>query len=228
MQDANKLSEFRDYLAVGAATLNLPLTSEQIILCEKFAQIILDENTRQNLTRIVTPEGMAIKHFLDSLTVFLALPTLKQNASVLDVGTGLGFPGMALKIYRPDISLALLDSLRKRLIFLGSAASELNLEVKIVHARGEDAQKLPEHKGKYDLVTARAVAALPKLLEWCGPFVKKGGYFVAMKSKSVLETEEIKESQTMQDKLGLKLIQTLNITLPDTENSERVLLVYQR
>jgi 16S rRNA (guanine527-N7)-methyltransferase len=222
--DAGK---FRDYLASGAETLGIALTPEQIAQCERFAQIILDANTRQNLTRIVTPEGMAVKHFLDSFTVIHSLPTpLAPNARVLDVGTGLGFPGIALKIQRPDISLTLLDSLRKRLVFLGEAANVLEIPVEIVHARAEDAQKLPEHRGKYQLVTARAVAALPKLVTWCGPFVKRGGYFVAMKTSSV--SEELTEAQEVAEGLGFKNLETINLTLPDAEKSERVLLVYQR
>jgi 16S rRNA (guanine527-N7)-methyltransferase len=221
------MGDFRDYLTSGAETLGIALAEEQIAQCERFTQIILEANTKQNLTRIVTPEGMAVKHFLDSLVVIHSLPTpLAQNARVLDVGTGLGFPGVAMKIQRPDISLTLLDSLRKRLVFLGEAASSLEMPVEIVHARAEDAQKLPEHRGKYQLVAARAVAALPKLLAWCGPFVKRGGYFVAMKTSSV--SEELAEAQEIAESLGFNSLETVNLTLPDAEKSERVLLIYQR
>jgi 16S rRNA (guanine527-N7)-methyltransferase len=224
MQDANN---FRDYLVSGAEALGISLTPEQVAQCERFTEIILEENTKQNLTRIVSPEGMAVKHFLDSFTVIHSLPTpLAPDARVLDVGTGLGFPGIAMKIQRPDISLMLLDSLRKRLVFLDETAEKLELPVDIIHARAEDAQKLPEHRGKYQLVTARAVAALPKLIAWCGPFVKRNGYFVAMKTSSV--SEELAEAQEIAEGLGFKNLETVNLTLPDAEKSERVLLIYQR
>jgi 16S rRNA (guanine527-N7)-methyltransferase len=235
MQHANfpvdfSLSDFRTNLISGAEKLEIVLTEEQIEQCERFAQIILDENTRQNLTRIVSPEGMAVKHFLDSFTILPHLSTpstlSSEGARVLDVGTGLGFPGIALKIQRPDISLTLLDSLRKRLVFLEAAASSLQMPVETVHARAEDAQELRLHRGKYQLVTARAVAALPKLLAWCGPFVKRGGYFVAMKAGGV--SEEMEGTEEIAQGLGFTHVKTVHLTLPDTEKSERILLIYQR
>jgi 16S rRNA (guanine527-N7)-methyltransferase len=215
-----EMANFCETLHAGAEAIGVPLTEEQVAQCLAFAHLVLAENAVQNLTRIVAPTEMAIKHFVDSLTVFRAVPDLPQNARVVDVGTGAGFPGVVLKIYRPDIALTLLDSLRKRLTFLERAASELHLEsVTCLHTRAEDT------KQTFDLVTARAVAPLPKLLTWCAPLVAKNGLLVAMKTDTV-EAEK-QDAAPLLKSLRLQEGNDLALTLPDGAGNRR-LVVYGR
>ena len=136
-----------------------------------------------NLTAITEPEEVLYKHFLDCL-LFLKDVNVQKEAKIIDVGTGAGFPAMVLKIARPDMNLTMLDGLNKRLTFLNAVLSELNLTAETVHLRAEDGGKNPLYREQYDIACARAVASLPVLCEYCIPFVKVGGQFVAMKGAS--------------------------------------------
>ena len=126
------------------------------------------------------------KHFLDCLLFFKNVD-VKQNAKIIDVGTGAGFPGMVLKIARPDIELTLMDGLNKRLTFLNAVLEALNLEAKTIHMRAEDGGKNADYREKYDIACARAVANLPVLCEYCIPFVKMSGNFISYKSGEIEE-----------------------------------------
>ena len=136
-----------------------------------------------NLTAITEPQEVLYKHFLDCLMFFKNVD-VKVGATVIDVGTGAGFPGMVLKIARPDIKLTLMDGLNKRLTFLNAVLTELGLEAETVHMRAEDGGKNKDYREQYDIACARAVANLPVLCEYCIPFVKVGGQFVAMKGSA--------------------------------------------
>lgn len=153
---------------------------------DKYASLLVEWNEKINLTAITDPEGVVIKHFLDC-ALLLCHADLPEGARVIDVGTGAGFPGMVLKILRPDIKLTLLDGLNKRLVFLGEVLRELGLDAETVHLRAEEAGKKAEFRERFDLVTARAVAELRTLYEYCLPLVKIGGIFVAMKGPSAEE-----------------------------------------
>ena len=153
---------------------------------DKYAEMLCEWNEKINLTAITDPEGVVIKHFLDC-ALLLCHTELPKGAKVIDVGTGAGFPGMVLKILHPDIKLTLLDGLNKRLIFLNEVAKELELDVQTVHLRAEEAGKKAEFRERFDLVTARAVAELRTLYEYCLPLVKIGGVFCAMKGPSAEE-----------------------------------------
>ncbi len=170
----------REIVERDAAAWKLTLTAPMLDQLEEYASILLDWNTRMNLTAIKEPEGVAVRHFADSLTL-LAAVDLPRSASVIDVGTGAGFPGMVLKIVRPDLKLTLLDSLNKRLIFLDALKTGLGLDADLVHLRAEDGGRRPQLRDQFDLVTARAVAPLNVLCEWCLPYGKPGGRFAAMK-----------------------------------------------
>ena len=148
-----------------------------------YGNLLLTWNEKINLTAITEPTDVLYKHFYDCLLFFKNVD-VKQGAAIIDVGTGAGFPGMVLKIARPDIKLTLLDGLNKRLLFLDEVLSELGLAADTVHSRAEDGGKNPEYREKFDIACARAVAALPALCEYCIPFVKVGGIFVAMKGSS--------------------------------------------
>lgn len=153
---------------------------------DKYAAMLVEWNEKINLTAITDPEGIVIKHFLDC-ALLLKYVQIPQGGKVVDVGTGAGFPGMVLKILRPDIELTLLDGLNKRLIFLNEVLKELDLEAKTVHMRAEEAGRAAAHREKYDLVTARAVARLNTLYEYCLPLCRVGGIFCAMKGPSAKE-----------------------------------------
>lgn len=148
-----------------------------------YGNMLVQWNEKMNLTAITEPEEVLYKHFLDCLLFFKNVE-VKNNAKVIDVGTGAGFPGLVLKIVRPDIELTLMDGLNKRLTFLNAILSELNLTAETVHMRAEDGGKNPLYRERYDIACARAVANLPVLCEYCIPFVKVGGQFVAMKGAS--------------------------------------------
>lgn len=152
----------------------------------KYADLLREWNEKINLTAITDPEGIIVKHFLDS-ALLLTETEVPEGAKIVDVGTGAGFPGMVLKILRPDLDVTLMDGLNKRLVFLNEVAARLGLEVKTVHLRAEEAGKKPEFREKFDLVTARAVAELRTLYEYCLPLVRVGGIFCAMKGPSAAE-----------------------------------------
>lgn len=162
-----------------AAEIGVELTAEMADKYATYATLLAEWNQKMNLTAITDAEGMLVKHFLDSLT---AIPLLPDGAcSLIDVGTGAGFPGVPMAICRPDIRLTLLDSLQKRLTFLDTLCRELGVKVTLIHARAEDGGRKPDLRERFDVATARAVAALPVLSEYCLPFVKPGGLFIALK-----------------------------------------------
>ena len=166
---------------------DVELTEDIINKLNIYGNLLLSWNEKINLTAIKEPEAVLYKHFYDCI-LFLKHNNLPKNATLIDVGTGAGFPGMVLKIVRPDLEITLLDSLNKRLVFLNEVINELGLKgIKTVHLRAEEAGKSKQHREKYDVATARAVASLPVLLEYCTPLVKKGGIFVSMKGPSAFE-----------------------------------------
>lgn len=158
----------------------LSLGEEALAGLETYAAVLRDWNQRMNLTAITDDEGIAVKHFLDSLALlrYLELP---QGAQVADVGTGAGFPGVVLKIARPDLRLTLIDGHGKRITFLEALLGELGFSAECLHLRAEEAGRKPELRERFDLVTARAVAGMNVLAEYCLPLVKRGGVFAAMK-----------------------------------------------
>jgi len=160
------------------------LSAAQLAQFETYYAMLADWNTRVNLTAITEPEDVAKKHFLDSLA---AAPYLKQGASVADVGTGAGFPGLPLLILRPDLNVTLIDSLQKRLVFLEAVLTELKLSAELVHARAEDAGQNPKYREMFDVALTRAVSALPILCELTLPLVKVGGVSIAYKGDSAEE-----------------------------------------
>ncbi len=167
---------------------------------EKYAKLLVEWNEKINLTAILDPEGIAVKHFLDCLMIFKYVD-IPLGASVIDIGTGAGFPGVVMKIARPDIKLTLMDSLAKRITFLENLCGELGLDVTTIHSRAEDIT--PTQREGYDFAVARAVANMRVLTEYCLPFVKVGGSFIAMKGASA-------EEETME---AVKAISVLGGTL---------------
>ncbi len=192
----------------------LELTDEIRQRLTAYGNMLIDWNEKINLTAITDPDGILYKHFYDCLLFFKACD-IPEGASVIDVGTGAGFPGIVLKIVRPDIKLTLLDSLNKRIIFLNEVLKELSLSAEAVHLRAEEGGRNPLYREKFDIACARAVAALPVLSEYCLPFVKVGGRFVAMKGSS--GAEELQAAQNAIKLLGGKKEALLESTLTGDE-----------
>jgi 16S rRNA (guanine527-N7)-methyltransferase len=212
---------FRATLTEGARALGFALTAEQVTAFERLAEGLMDWNTRMNLTAVRAPGDIAVKHVLDSMTCLSAVP-FPEGARVLDVGTGAGFPGLALKVLRPDISVAFLDSTRKKLDFVAHATAEMGwTDTAILCGRAEELAHDPAHRETYDIVTARAVAALRILTEFCLPFVRVGGAFLAMKGPAV--SEELGTAAAAIARLGGRAESAVPFTLP-FDGGERAIL----
>lgn len=189
-----------------------------------FAELILEWNEKMNLTAITEPKDMAIKHFLDSLTVLPIFPEDK-NCSVIDIGSGAGFPGIPLAIMCRNLDFTLLDSLNKRVTFLDTVIKELGLHnATAVHGRAEQLGREPQYREQYDYAIARAVSNLSALCEYALPLVKVGGYFIAMKGKEI--EEEISSAQLAIKELSGELKSIQHITLPD--GSERNIVMIKK
>ena len=213
----------RDLLKTEAEAMGVLLDDTALERFDRYAQRLVEVNEHLNLTAITEPTAILYKHFLDSLSVLQAV-SLPENARCIDVGTGAGFPGAALLIARPDLRMTLLDGTRKKLGFIQDTLDEIGLAANVVHMRAEEAGQLPEHRALYDLVTARAVANLRELCEYCLPFATIGGTFVAM--KSVRSEEEIAEAQSAIRLLGGRIDKICTLTLPQA--GERTLICIKK
>ena len=193
--------------------LGITLDDTAIFRFDKYMRTVLEWNQKINLTSITDENEFIIKHFYDSLTLLHTLD-IKDGAKVIDVGTGAGFPGVPLKIARPDIELTLLDSLNKRLVFLQeNVLNSLDLTAEIIHGRAEEISRQSDYREMFDFAVSRAVANLSSLSEYCIPFVKVGGVFAAMKGPE--SSEEIKNAANAIKTLGGKVDIVENFTLPD-------------
>lgn len=211
---------FNDILREKAIESGITLTDEQIEKLRIYYELLVEWNEKMNLTALTEPEDVALKHFCDSI-LLLNYADIKEGSSLIDVGTGAGFPSVPIKIVRPDIKLCLLDSLNKRLVFLQEVVNKLGLEdVKIVHARAEDGARKADLREKFDYSTSRAVAQLNVLSEYCLPYVKVGGSFLAMKGK--YSEEEIDNAKSAIKTLGGKIGKVDTYNLIDT--SERTII----
>ena len=208
--------------------IGVDLSEKNLEDLSTFAQMLREKNKVMNLTNIVDDEGIAIRHFADSLTVVSYINEEqkkkgKDNLSLIDVGTGAGFPGIPLKVVIPSLNLTLMDSLQKRLNFLEEVSGELGFSnYGTLHARAEDAGKDKKHREMYDIATARAVASLPVLCEYCLPFVKVGGVFLAMKGHS---EEEVAASNKAIAVLGGKIEKIDEFVLPGTDMNRSIVVV---
>ena len=187
-----------------------------------YMKLLLEWNEKINLTAITDPDEIVKKHFEDSLTC-LKTGCVKENASVIDVGTGAGFPGVPLKIERDDIKLTLMDSLNKRINFLKTLCSELEIEADCIHARAEEAGKNKTYREQFDVAVSRAVANLSSLSEYCLPFVKKGGFFLAMKGKDI--DEELNTALPLIERLGGKLKEVQLHHIEDTDITHSIVII---
>ncbi|MDD5924207.1 MAG: 16S rRNA (guanine(527)-N(7))-methyltransferase RsmG [Clostridia bacterium] len=178
---------------------NIIISEKQLQHFELFTDMLLETNKFLNLTSITDEEEVAVKHYLDSLSVFDAID-IEQNAKIIDVGTGAGFPSVPMLIFRGDLQMTMLDSLNKRLDFIRSSLDKLGLDANLIHGRAEDFGRNADYREQYDFAVSRAVAGLNVLCEYCLPFVKVGGYFLAMKGPDA--ENEIATAQNALNELG--------------------------
>ena len=210
-------------LLSDAEKLGLSVSSQQLDRFEKLAELLVEQNKTMNLTAITDPDGIAVKHFADSISVLSAVE-FKSGAKVLDVGTGAGFPGIPLLIMRPDIDLTMLDSTAKKLKYVANTVDSLGLNANVLHSRAEEAAQKPEYRENFDIVCSRAVAALNILCEYCLPFVKKDGIFAAMKGAKA--QEEIEVANNAIKTLGGEIIDKKCFTLSD--GAERTIIIIKK
>lgn len=212
----------KDLLKEGAKEYSILLSNAQIDKFSQYARLLAEWNEKINLTAITDPEGIVIKHFLDSLSIAELIPD--ETKTLIDVGTGGGFPGIPLKVIRDNLKVTLLDSLDKRVKFLNEICCNLMLkDIVSVHGRAEDFGVDKKYRERFDFVTARAVANLPVLLEYCLPFVSIGGMFIAMKGPDA--KEELKESQKALDILGGEIEDVKIFTLPNSDIERYLILI---
>lgn len=212
-----------DYLVSLLEKENIDLTDLQKEQFTKYFHLLIEWNEKMNLTAITEPKEVAIKHFYDSIT-FLMYVDVKENAKVIDVGTGAGFPGIPLKIMRPDIKLTLLDSLNKRLTFLNEVCNNLGIEAELIHKRAEEGGRDKSLRESFDIATSRAVANMNTLSEYNMPYVKIGGKLVAMKGKA--GKEELNNSRGAIRTLGGKIQNIFEFNLPNGD--ERTIIVVDK
>lgn len=207
----------------GLTELGVDISKEQTNKFVKYSSMLKEWNEKINLTAVTDDEGISVKHFLDSILPVKALDISDAN-SIIDVGTGAGFPGLPIKICNPGIRLTLLDSLNKRINFLNAVKDELALEnVECIHGRAEEYGKMPEYRESYDIAISRAVANLTVLSEYCLPFVKQGGAFLALKADGA--DEEIKSAEKIIRVLGGKIEDICKIKLPQSEMTRYIVII---
>ena len=195
--------------------ISVELTDKQVSQFIKFYEMLVEWNKVMNLTGITEYDEVVMKHFVDSLSI-VKINGLDGVKSIIDVGTGAGFPGIPLKIAFPEIKITLLDSLNKRINFLNAVIKELGLEdIETIHGRAEDFAKKTEYREQYDLCVSRAVANLSTLSEYCLPYVKVGGRFIPYKSGEI--DEELNNSKKAVQILGGKIEDVVKFQLPDTD-----------
>lgn len=184
-----------ELLEAGLTEICGSCTGELIDSFRRLTQYMVEYNKNVNLTRIVDPDDVVRLHYLDSASIF-SETEVKEGASLIDVGTGAGFPGLVIKLIRPDIRLCLLDSSNKRIEYLKSASRMLGISgIDFVHGRGEELSHNPKYREMFDFSVSRAVAALPKLCELCLPYVKVGGKFISYKgSDAMAEADAAKKA----------------------------------
>lgn len=212
-----------DPLIIGARQLGIDITQEQVAQFERYASLQVEWNNKFNLTRITEPEEIVTKHFLDSLTCLKAL-SFPKDAMVIDVGTGPGLPGIAIKIVRPDILLVLLDSVQKKLSFLDEVISDLHLQdVETLHSRAEDAGHHIKHRERYDVVLARALGPLTSLSELCIPLARVKGAVLAMKGPQLLD--ELDSAKRGIGNLGGRVDRVEELTIPGTDIARNIVVI---
>ena len=207
-------------LLEGAKELGITLTNTQVAQFMKYKSLLQEWNEKMNLTAITEDREVITKHFLDCMTINKAIDMNTQK-SVIDIGTGAGFPGLVIKIAFPNIEVTLVDSLKKRLVFLDEVIKELNLtQIRCVHSRAEDLGKDDSYREGFDICASRAVANLAVLGEYTLPFVKVDGYLMALKGQKL--DEELEQGKKAINILGAKLEEVVDAKVPFTDLNHKI------
>ena len=211
---------FSEELENAAKQIEIELTKKQIEKFYNYMNLLLEWNEKINLTAIIEPREVILKHFVDSLTI---AKYIKENEKLIDVGTGAGFPGIPLSIVKENTDIVLLDSLNKRINFLEEIKQNLKLKnITTIHGRAEEFGKNKNEREKYDIATSRAVASLNILLEYLLPLVKVGGRAICMKGSNIEEVENAKNALEI---LGGKIEKIEEITLPNSDIKRNIIIV---
>ena len=217
-----ELIEFKNIFKEKSKKININISDENIEKLYKYMNILLEWNNKMNLTAITDEKDIIVKHFLDSLTI---LEYIKENSTIIDIGTGAGFPGIPIAI-NSNAKITLVDSLNKRVNFLNEVKNQLNLEnINNIHGRAEEIGKQKEHREMYDIAVSRAVAPMNILLEYLLPLVKVGGICICMKGPNV--NEELEFSKKALKELGGKIKNNINIKFED-ESIKRNLVFIEK
>ena len=217
------MTAFEEILTARAAQARIPLSEEQIAQFAVYNEMLLDWNTRMNLTALTAPADVAVKHIIDSLTAYDA-PLFDAAEALIDVGTGAGLPGIPLAVYAPHIEVTLMDALAKRVRFLTEVTRAMGLtHTRCIHARAEEAARQKEHRAHYDIAVSRAVARMPVLLEYTLPFVRVGGSVLALKGRAY--AEEAEEGKHAAQILGGGAIAARPVQLPGLDDVRAILSV---
>lgn len=212
--------DIKQQLIEGAKVLNVVLTDKQADQLMKYKELLVEWNEKMNLTAITEDMEVITKHFLDCLTVQSSIDLTKVK-TLVDVGTGAGFPGLVLKIAFPNVHITLIDSLNKRLKFLQHVIDELGLEgIECVHGRAEDLGKNKAYREQFEVCASRAVANLAVLGEYTLPFVQKGGYLIALKGQKL--DEELAEGEKAITILGGTIDKLVDVVVPYTDLNHRI------
>lgn len=215
--------EFYDILSRAAGNEGLSFNEEKYYKYIKYMDLLKSWNEKVNLTAIVDDDSIIKKHFIDSMKIF-RFSELKNMRRIIDVGTGAGFPGIPIKIMMPEIEVVLLDSLNKRVNFLNEVINNLGLSnITAVHGRAEDFARIATYRESFDGAVSRAVANMAVLSELCLPYVKKGGYFIALKGPAV--DEEIADGSKAINLLGGQLQETINVDIEGTDLKHNLVVV---
>ena len=215
------IDNFRELMCSYGKQIDIEFNDKQLKQFYEYMNLLLEWNSKINLTAIIEPEEIILKHFIDSLTIN---KYIENNKTVVDVGTGAGFPGIPLKIYRSDLNVTLVDSLNKRINFLNEVISKLDLKkINTVHSRVEDFGKNKEYREKYDYVTARAVANLTTLSEYLIPISKVNGKCICMKGNDI--EEEILGSKKAINLLGGEIDKIDYFELPNSDISRNIVII---
>lgn len=213
--------EFKMKMQEKASKIEITLNEEQIQQFYSYMLMLIEWNEKINLTAITDPEEIILKHFIDSLTI---ANKIKENSSIIDIGTGAGFPGIPLKIYNNTYKILLVDSLQKRVNFLNEVIDQINLkDIKAIHGRAEELGNKKEYRENFDYATSRAVANLSTLVEYLIPFVKVKGECICMKGANV--EEELENAKNAINLLGGKIIEKEVFDLANTDNKRTIILI---
>ena len=215
------IDEFNCFLEQYTQKMNIVLNETQKNQFYKYMKLLIEWNQKINLTAIIEPKDIILKHFVDSMTIN---KYLEEDTNIIDVGTGAGFPGIPIKISNQKVNVTLLDSLNKRINFLNTVVDELKLEnINCIHGRAEEFARMKQKRESYDVATSRAVANLNVLVEYLLPFVKIGGSCICMKGPNI--EEEIENSKNAIKILGGKIEKVEEFNLPNTDIRRTIILI---